>query len=190
MKRTLEDSVWDNGQMMLTDIARREGLKHGPNRQMQELMVRRNAAVLAAVADDGDDGRIQRTSAINEQYTLKITQAARMYGDDECAALTAELNEKEEIKSTWTNGVIAAICTLALMITICTATVCILKRRKESPVLGFEQNQQVVIGNPVQDAQGQAVTGSPVTVAAQTRHSQKGGKNPSKGMKEVAEELS
>eukprot|EP00913_Durusdinium_trenchii_P000845 g787.t1 len=36
VKQTVEENIWDNGQDLLVDVARREGLKLGPNRKMQE----------------------------------------------------------------------------------------------------------------------------------------------------------
>merc|ERR550532_1898893 len=78
LKQTLKESVWDNGQVMLVDIARREELTLGPTRRMQELMVRRNSEILRTVEKVGNSGDASsQIAAINDKYGVLITAAAR-----------------------------------------------------------------------------------------------------------------
>eukprot|EP00439_Symbiodinium_sp_Y106_P035795 s3368_g4.t1 len=84
VKRTLEESIWDNGQVLLVDIARREGLQLGPNRKMQELMQERNELVLKASSSLTTSNRAEvetRIRDINAYYSRMIEEAARSYPD-------------------------------------------------------------------------------------------------------------
>merc|ERR1712139_604736 len=67
--QTVEEGLWDNGQIMLVDIARREGLKYGPNRKMQELMAQRNDRILSAIHSNMSSAQVgNRIDRINFQY--------------------------------------------------------------------------------------------------------------------------
>lgn len=183
LQKTLQETIWDNGQMMLIDIARRAGLRHGPNRKMQELMVLRNSAVLKAVQSDrGSLANLDgSTAAINDQYISQITQAARVYGDEAPEVVAARKADKSNRFLT----AIAGICTTAIVVTICCATSRIMKNKAAMPAIGFEQTSQVVIGNPVANEQSTptTATGTPVTVSAATKNAGK-----SKAMEQVAKD--
>lgn len=189
LKETVSDSLWDNGQTMLVDIARREGLLHGPNRRMQELMVMRNDEILQ-VLDDGESekeaskDKARAIALINDVYAERIVHAARVHGDDGANRPGKRGGEEEMRKHYVVFAIIAGVCTCAIIGAIGVATRVVMRKKTESPITTFEQNQQVVIGNPVSptdnavDANGVA-TGAPVTVSA-----------PTKGAREQAKELS
>jgi len=85
VKKIVEESIWDNGQVMLVDIARREGLQLGPNRRMQELMLERNKAVgdIWRTYDANDSAEVEtQVDRLNKYYASLIEKAAREYPDD------------------------------------------------------------------------------------------------------------
>jgi len=174
LKRTVEDSVWDNGQAMLVDIARREGLQLGPNRRMQELMLRRNSEIISTISQFGDSGETdQRIGAINDRYALLITDAARQ-GDDEHpdgGRLYSEGKRDEQNLEVIIAIIVSCSCVLLVAVAVATWLL-IRKRKRESPISTFGGNPQVVIGNPVPPETSAAtgpMTGAPVTVAAPTK---------------------
>lgn len=84
---TIEEDLWENGQRMLIDIARREGLDLGPNRHMQELMARRNEEIIEftqtlAVGSDMQAEIDDHIGEINQRYIRELTSAARLHGDN------------------------------------------------------------------------------------------------------------
>jgi len=174
--RTVEESIWDNGQIMLVDIARREGLQYGPNRAMQELMAERNDEILKLSANRDTLGFVAYDRAlggINRHYTGLIVEAAQNMGDDEYVEVRQGAQGREEDRAFI--GLIAGACTVVIVATITWAACYIARRKKLTPVTRFEQNPQVVIGNPVINgpagSDGSLVTGAPVTVTAPTKAS-------------------
>jgi hypothetical protein len=81
LQKTLSEGLWDNGQMMLVDIARRAGLKYGPNRAMQELMAQRNEEIKSVLDGSNDYHMNRRIAQINTEYGSKIAEAALLYPD-------------------------------------------------------------------------------------------------------------
>jgi hypothetical protein len=191
LKRTLTESVWDNGQVMLIDVARREQLRLGPNRKMQELMLRRNSEILSTleVSSDADS----QTAAINDRYGVLITEAARLGDDPWPSSPRLKKGKGETImsegKSTDSEKliftIVIAASSVAVICTIICASVCLVrmwkKTRQSTPVQAFQQGGQIVIGNPVaQGAPAQVATGAPVTVSAPTK-SKSGSELPATG---------
>jgi len=182
VKKTLEADIWDNGQDLLTDIARREHLKLGPNRQMQELMVRRNELVLEAnqAMSTGTRHEVEnRIQNINAYYTHLITEAARTYPDEGLDKDTFDSLQRKEEESTGLSRILAILLSVTGVVVIVLMLVILVlvrrRRQKEesTPVTAFAENQQVVIGSPVpanQHGKDQGVvSGAAVTVAAPTR---------------------
>lgn len=186
LQRTMSATLWDNGQIMLIDIARQQGLLYGANRQMQELMLRRNADIEALLKDSStdNDGAVDaEIASVNDLYTQQIIHAAQVYGDDGSWQTGGPYMRKQQEQSTTTFVAVSVVCTVAVLVAIAVGTVLILRRRaaKESPVMQFGQNPQVVIGSPVapddpSGAAAAAAAGAPVTVAAPM----KGGREPAK----------
>jgi len=179
----LNDNIWDNGQVMLVDIARREGLKYGPNRRMQELMAERNEAVLYIIAPLNATNRAgieKKVVEINSHYTALITEAAQKYEDD---GWRRGQNDRDPDRDrSWSSAfaVLVVSCTLIILIGMGLATYCVIQRRKsQSPITAFEPNDDVVIGRAVASADSStagkdAITGAPrmpapVTVSAPTK---------------------
>jgi len=162
---TMENGVWDNGQMMLVDIARRENLVYGPNREMQELMAERNREILSLIRDSADGQNLdRRISLINSKFTDKISNAARNYPDRK--------HDRVRDNDHTALIVVVVVCTIVVVAAIVMATFIILCRRKHasSPVTGFQQGDDVVVGQPVRDEEHPAnpfsehgpVSGTPV----------------------------
>jgi len=156
VKKTLEESIWDNGQVMLVDIARREGLQLGPNRRMQLLMAERNSAISDMLKVMSNENRIeveQRITRVNAEYASLISNAAREFPDDggppEEPDLEDQKTESEPEQTSVLLGILLG-CALAVVCALLWAIVCLLHRRRttETPVTGFA-NEQVVIGSPV-----------------------------------------
>jgi len=179
VKQTLEESVWDNGQDLLVDIARRENLELGPNRKMQELMVRRNELVLEASKAFETGNRMeveQRIQNINAYYTHLITDAARTYPDDGSGDEKWDMREAESAGLSRVLAILLSV-TAALVIVLFVVILVLVRRRKkkeQTPVTAFAETDQVVIGSPVPINQSQGkdqgvVSGAAVTVAAPTK---------------------
>lgn len=183
VKKTLEADIWDNGQDLLTDIARRENLKLGPNRQMQELMVRRNELVLEAnqAMSTGTRHEVEnRIQNINAYYTHLITEAARTYPDEGLDKDSFDSLQRKEEESAGLSRVLAILLSVTGVVVIVLMLVILVlvrrRRQKEesTPVTAFAENQQVVIGSPVPADQTRSkdegvVSGAAVTAAAPTR---------------------
>lgn len=157
--------MWDNGQIMLVDIARREGLKYGPNGRMQTLMVKRNEEILAVVRTKEKRSVMdRRIAAINKRYTTEITKAAREFPDRPIN------NAKSKNQTDLTTIIVVICCAVVVTSAVACATCLILRsRRKQNDIATF-QGDHVVVGNPVSalpDAvPGVVQGGTPVTVAA------------------------
>lgn len=174
---TLSDDLWLNGQDMLVDIARREGLTLGPNYQMQALMVQRNDKIRAVLADKS--ASTEKTSAaiasINSEYSALIREAAKKYGNTGPRKQDGRREGGDEKKRYVVFGVVTGVCLCFIIAVIGCATRLILKRKAaaaaQAPAMGFQTNGEVVIGSPVQEpgAVAGAVTGAPVTVSAPTK---------------------
>lgn len=171
LKKTVAEGLWDNGQIMLVDIARREGLKYGPNRRMQELMLNRNSEITAisklinTTALDLD----RRIAAINDRYTSAIVTAAREYPDTPFI-IAVERDRGDKNKSNKMVGLII-ICTLCIIAAVACATCLIVRlRRKQNTISQFQHGDHVVVGNPVQPGPefvaGTVQGGTPVTLTA------------------------
>lgn len=182
---TLAQSLWDNGQVMLVDIARREGLQLGPNTKMQELMLRRNSEVQRVIQTFGPSSLRkvkQLTADINTRYTKLITDAAHAAPDDgggkEKPYTAAREAAEKDFQTRTVFTVVIAVCSAVIVLTIGVATYCILKRRAKqttsTPILAFE-NETVVVGNPVAPSdlpprgKEDVCTGATVTVCAPTK---------------------
>jgi len=171
LKRTLTESVWDNGQVMLIDIARRENLRLGPNRKMQELMVRRNSEILQTVeVSGGSDKADSQIAAINDRYGVLITEAAHL-GEDPWPPKNGQKDKTakdgKKTDSTLIFAIIVAACSVAVISTIICASMFLVrmwkKTRRETPIQPFQQGSQIVIGNPVpQGTPSQVTTGAPM----------------------------
>mmetsp|Transcript_135559 Transcript_135559/g.329522 ORF Transcript_135559/g.329522 Transcript_135559/m.329522 type:complete len:346 (+) Transcript_135559:84-1121(+) len=179
IRQTVTESIWDNGQVMLVDIARREGLRLGPNRHMQELMLERNSQILAVIEEFGDTGFTDRRIAeINNRFAVLIQDAARL-GEDPLALQRGGRTREGRREGDRDVGVIVAIVVssaLAIVVAISVATCLVLRnKRRESPISMFQENQQVVIGSPVPmtSTVSGVTAGAPVTVSAPTKN-QKG----------------
>jgi hypothetical protein len=181
LKETLKESVWDNGQAMLVDVARREELKLGPNRKMQELMVRRNSEILRTVEVVGDSrDASSQIAAINDKYGVLITAAARLgedpslpfrsNGKGEAIMIEDDRTKKEKLIF----AIVIGASSVAVVCTIICASLFLVRRwkknRRETPVQPFRESGQIVIGNPVpQGTAAQVTNGAPVTVSAPTK---------------------
>lgn len=183
VKRTLEESIWDNGQVLLVDIARREGLQLGPNRKMQELMQERNELVLKASSSLTTSNRAEvetRIQDINAYYSRMIEEAARTYPDIGLGA--PEPGRGAEAGLSLMLAILLTL-TVLLVIVLIVIVLYLMRRRntkQQTPVTAFSENDQIVIGSPVapnQDGMKEqgVVGGAAVTVAA-----------PTKGRSEVA----
>lgn len=180
LKRTLHESVWDNGQVMLVDIARRENLKLGPTRRMQELMLRRNSEILRTLEVFGSSGDADsQISAINDRYGVLITEAARL-GDDSWQEPSNPSGKSKKKRKDRTDpehlifAIVVGVSSFAVVCAIMCASVFLVrmwkKTRLNTPVQPFQQDRNIVIGNPVaQGAAADVTTGAPVTVSAPTK---------------------
>jgi len=148
----------------------------------------RNNEILAVLDDSENEDTVSKDNSkaialINDIYAQRITDAARAYGDDGILASDGKRREEELEKNYFVFAVIAGICTCAIIAAIGVATKVVMRKKHETPITSFDQNQQVVIGNPVSptnDVVGSGVTtGAPVTVSA-----------PMKGASESPKELS
>uniref|UniRef100_A0A7R9ZZA3 Uncharacterized protein n=1 Tax=Pyrodinium bahamense TaxID=73915 RepID=A0A7R9ZZA3_9DINO len=177
-KKTVSESIWDNGQVMLVDIARREGLRLGPNRGMQELMLKRNDEITHVIEALGPTGLADvKIAGINDRYAVLITDAARtgedpydLYESEGEKILEAKKRELE--KNFETTTIIVVVSAVVIVLAIAVATCLVLSRKnRETPITTFQENQHVVIGSPVADntAMSGIMAGAPVTVAAPTK---------------------
>lgn len=182
LRKTVSESIWDNGQVMLVEIARREGLRLGANRHMQELMLRRNSEIIQTIEQNGDSGQTDRRIAlINDHYSVLISDAASL-GEDPLYRGRGSIGLHGD--SNQNVGIVTAIvvsCSAAVLTAVAIATWLVLRKRvRETPITSFNQTQQVVIGSPVPlstDVTG-ATTGAPVTVAAPTKGGPRGKDDP------------
>eukprot|EP00929_Paragymnodinium_shiwhaense_P108671 TRINITY_DN74994_c0_g1_i1.p1 TRINITY_DN74994_c0_g1~~TRINITY_DN74994_c0_g1_i1.p1 ORF type:complete len:529 (+),score=68.26 TRINITY_DN74994_c0_g1_i1:146-1732(+) len=179
MGQTIEEHLWENGQMILIDIARREGLLLGPNRQMQEMMAGRNDEISRVVERKGSYAEArEEMRAINARYAVRIRDAARLYGDtgDRDSVFRRRRSELHRGGDNYVPYVL-----LAIIVNLALAIACIVymyfsfkQRPAQTPLTSFPSSD-VVIGSPVQDqgvAEGQVsgtVMLAPVTVAAPTK---------------------
>lgn len=182
VKQTVEENIWDNGQDLLVDVARREGLKLGPNRKMQELMMERNEKIVEASKGITPSNRQEvetRIKNINTYYTHQITQAAREYGDDGSQLNVFKQREEEMLnQSAALAGLLAGA--LGMVVVLIVVVLLLVRRRRreqDTPVTVIGQNETVVIGSPV-PLTGQVtaatkedgvVDGAAVTVSAPAR---------------------
>ncbi|CAE7728766.1 unnamed protein product [Symbiodinium microadriaticum] len=144
VKRTLEESIWDNGQVLLVDIARREGLQLGPNRKMQELMQERNELVLKASSSLTTSNRAEvetRIQDINAYYSRMIEEAARTYPDIGLGAPEPGRGAENGLSL-----MLAILLTLTVLLVIVLIVIVLYLMR---PVTAFSENDQIVIGSPV-----------------------------------------
>jgi len=167
--RTLEEDLWENGQSILLDIARREGLKLGPNREMQVLMAQRNTVILSMVDSNISETLDSTISVTNMKYARMITVAARRYGD---AAPEGSNGPPSYRGSDDTTRVTIIVCTSMLLAFGMVAMwyMIWIRRKKANLIQELQANQEVVIGQPVAGEEPAVVTtGAPVTVAAPTK---------------------
>lgn len=179
--QTIQDDLWENGQRMLLDIARREGLVLGPNRRMQELMHARNEAIvkITNAARDGESNLEELIASINARYSMHITRAARTDGDDpvylqRTVKQGGKAEGRDDSESALMLTIIVCTCVLLLGFAM-TACYVMYKKKQITHITSFDANQQVVIGQPVagQDAaEGGVATGAPVTVSAPMKNHQ------------------
>jgi len=186
--KSVEEGLWDNGQIILVDIARREGLKFGPNRRMQELMATRNTKITEMIkkTDIKSSELDRRIAGINARYSQEITRAARKWGDSQPQlpdwSPQQDVEDVEEKKHP-EYIVVPIVCTVLLIIVICWGCACLRAgRRKRDEIIAFEsamrQGSHVVIGQPVfgtSDAvhgeiQGGMACGMPVVTSVVTAH--------------------
>lgn len=77
----VSEDVWENGQTVLMDISRQEGLTPGATPQMQAMVVARNVHIRAAIAraeQDGAGSDVEREIArISAEWHAEITLCAR-----------------------------------------------------------------------------------------------------------------
>jgi len=177
----LQDNIWDNGQVMLVDIARREGLVYGPNRRMQELMVERNDRVMYIIKplNSTNGAAIEsELKSVNERYARLIAEAAHEYPDEyiDDEDDDSNLGHQKEGQSGPVFLVLIVACTTVILVGMGLATYCVVQRRKlQSAVTGFEPSEEIVIGRAIPSAGApgnpgkDAVAGAAVTVAAPTR---------------------
>lgn len=181
----MKEGLWDNGQIMLTDIARRIGLKYGPNRKMQELMVSRNNEIMDVIGETKKTtfNLDRRIDAINERYSSQIIAAATQYPD------APRLQDEQEETSEATQIVVVVACTVLLLGAVACATHLIIRsRRKQNDLSAFPQGENVVVGQPVTSnpeiVPGTIQGGTPVTIAAPMKGGQKSITGPGWGMTE------
>ncbi|CAE8639320.1 unnamed protein product, partial [Polarella glacialis] len=131
VKQTVEESIWDNGQVMLVDIARREGMKLGPNSRMQELMAQRNVAVTEILKTYTSDNSAEAQSMINSvniKYGALIAEAANSYPDDGSGSRD-DWGPDGEQKKTFTMFIVVIVaCTVAVLCAIGAAVYCFFRR--------------------------------------------------------------
>jgi len=173
--KTIEEDLWENGQRMLLDIARREGLMLGPNREMQELMNRRNREIVQVTKDVESDMQAEvdeKIGEINQRYSNEITRSARTHGDDLKVKKYVHFKDKDGDSDT-ALMITVIVCTCVLLIGFAfTVAYVAWKKNQGSDITQFETTQQVVIGQPVSGEAPSAVpTGAPVTVSAPMKNS-------------------
>lgn len=176
LKKTMEEDLWDNGQIMLVDIARRQGLRYGPNRPMQELMATRNERILETLKMNMSSTSLdRRIAAINEHYHREILRAAQE-GPDEPPRKGRRKGDDDDDDET--TVVVLVTCTAVILVVVAVATCIIVRhRRKQNDGISTFQGEHVVVGNPVAPgismdvATGAIQGGTPVTVAAPAKQS-------------------
>jgi hypothetical protein len=173
LRVTLDEGLYYNGQHMLLDIAKRQGLKHGPNRRMKALMVERNDKISEVMAMNLKDYREvdRRIGDINSRYSAAIIKAAQDYPDDG----NWRPAEAEDVRST-TPIVLLLACTAVILAAVACATCVIVRSRRKANDISTFQGESVVVGQPVsadnsQVSSGIVFGGAPVTVSAPTKGS-------------------
>lgn len=200
LKGSLQDTVWENGQLLLVDIARRHSLLLGPTREMQRLIAERNARIVELITTGGDSTlQMQRGSIaeINDEYVQLITEAAKA-GDDLDERLDGgpsgrgpdgERRRRRDRRddSPWT-ALAIGLCIAVTVVAVAASAFFVrraMRKQRNGPVTNYENNPQVVVGNPVpypgeEEAEGEdravdeaAVSaGAPVVVSASTKGQQ------------------
>jgi len=185
LHKTVEESLWDNGQVTLMDIARRENLHFGPNYRMQELMAQRNAEILRTIKFFGplpNSDTERRISRLNQRYASLIVHAARTYSDDGRVRTPGTeggrrrrgfrgRGEDKDGRKTTIKIIIAAVVCSSVILAATIAASCWLHRAKASKVERF-QGENAVVGRPVQEPNGMdgnIMRGAPVTLTAPTK---------------------
>lgn len=149
---TVKEDLWENGQRMLLDIARREGLLWGPTRRMQELMLQRNEEILRALEEskvasyrfDLDETIHQ----INRRYSDGIIHAARYFDDSE-RPVAAEASSNTSVSlMTFTIVCTTIVCTTMLGWVFYWKMYAKRTHRQNTDIRTFH-GDQVVLGQPV-----------------------------------------
>jgi len=146
LERTVNGDIWHNGQMLLIDIARQEGLKYGANRKMQELVAERNLAIRNAIRDEPTHTeRVAEVAEINEQYIALIRSAALAYPD-----LPNDERKEESDSSNFGPIIVIIACASAIIVASFFASLVIRIRRKQlqTPVNAFDRGFSIVVGQP------------------------------------------
>jgi len=153
---------------MLLDIAKRQGLKHGPNRRMQALMVERNTKITKVMEMNLKAFELdRRISDINSRYSAAIIKAAQDYPDDG----NWQPAEKEDDAQSTTPIVLLLSCTAVILAAVACATCVIVRSRRKANDISTFQGESVVVGQPVSENQpevnsGIVIGGAPVLVSA------------------------
>jgi hypothetical protein len=174
LTKIVEQELWDNGQKMLVNVARKAGLKFGPNRAMQKLMAERNDKISALMhAHDGTQGPqiSQRIAVLNAEYGKEISWAASVYPDVPAKVVVKRSGDADQRKRAII--IVVVTCTVVVLLCVSLTTVVIIRTRKrEDTVMQFE-GEHVVTGMPCDGNQGVHVGdvqgGTPVTVTAPTQ---------------------
>jgi hypothetical protein len=146
-------------------------------------MAERNDEILALIRESSGNQRTidRRIAQINSRFSDRITEAARRYPD---RPRRGDKDDDENSKLV----LVVVICTVSVLVAICIATTIISYRRRSAfstPIQGFQQGDDVVVGQPVRDESNQAnpfadgitaYNGSPVTVAAPMKGAATGAK--------------
>jgi len=169
LKVTVDEGLYYNGQHMLLDIAKRSGLKYGPNRRMQALMVERNDEISEVMMMNLKAFQLdRRIGDINSRYSAAIIQAAQDYPDD--GNWQPPEAEDEDVRST-TPIVLLLACTAVILAAVACATCVIVRSRRKANDISTFQGESVVVGQPVSENQpevnsGIVIGGAPVLVSA------------------------
>jgi len=187
LAKTVEESVWDNGQVMLVDVARREGLHLGPNYRMQELMAERNAQILRTIAFFGplpNSETESRISSLNQYYAGLILHAARgTYPDNGRERSPAPVpapapapqegrGEDEDGITTTMKVIIAIVVSSGFIWTALMGILCYLGRPKKACKVERYRGENAVAGKPVRGPRSvdcNITRGAPVIITAPTK---------------------
>merc|ERR1719316_1006059 len=159
---------------MLLDIAKRSGLKYGPNRRMQALMEERNDEISEVMMMNLKAFQLdRRIGDINSRYSAAIIQAAQDYPDD--GNWQPPEAEDEDVRST-TPIVLVLACTAVILAAVACATCVIVRSRRKANDVSAFQGESVVVGQPVSENQpevnsGIVIGGAPVLVSAPMKQS-------------------